>query len=353
MFSIVSTFIFISIGFKATLAAKNGYVVVDITETTPPCKDASKIIPSNDTCAGIVTYKMADFTGFPNAPDLSYIHGVIPTINETLTMVGANATCRDAYKKYFCQLGYPFHCDEDSIGANVDELTATCEDVGEECPASLHINCSDVANNPGLTQRFPRKAKCVPFPELKNDPYSCETNYKVYSSDAAPVQKAAEMIVAQHNIVKNANLPDAECENKVADAVCKAFLLACSHDRTKIVALLSKQECFKNVRCVESANNTILTNKTMELCQAFPDENTAKNISIKDILIATSPTTNTNTVSGTMNVNTISRTMPNVNTTSRTMNVNMTTKAPCCGTASLSSMGHIFIVTLLLVSLAS
>ncbi|XP_028399114.1 uncharacterized protein LOC114522582 [Dendronephthya gigantea] len=283
MFSIVSTFIFISIGFKATLAAENGYVVADITETIPPCKDASKIIPSNDTCAGIVTYQMPDFSGFPNAPDLSFIRGLIPIINKTLAMVGANATCRDAYKKYFCQLGYPFHCDEDSIGANVDELTTTCKAAGKECPASLHSNCSDVTDNPALKQRFPRKATCVPFPELKNDPYSCEGNYKVFALNATSVQMAADTIVAQHKIVKNADLSDPECENKVADAVCKSALVACSHDRTKFIAFLSKQECYKNVGCVNKTNDANLIKKAQEMCSGLPDGTKAKTYSLDNV----------------------------------------------------------------------
>ncbi|XP_028399116.1 uncharacterized protein LOC114522583 [Dendronephthya gigantea] len=283
MFSIISTFIFISIGFKATLAAENGYVLSDITETTPPCKDASKIIPSSDTCAGIVTYQMPDFSKFQYKPDLSSIRNLIPTIDESLKKVGANAKCRDVYKKYFCQLGYPFHCDEDSIGANVDELTATCKAAGKECPASLNTNCSIITDNPDLKQRFPRKATCVPFPELKNDPYSCEGNYKVFALNGTSVQMAADMIVTQHKIVKNANLSDAECETKVADAMCKSALLACSHDRTKIISFLSKQECYKNVGCVNKTNDANLIQKAQDMCSGFPDGTKAKTYSLDNV----------------------------------------------------------------------
>ncbi|XP_028399145.1 uncharacterized protein LOC114522609 [Dendronephthya gigantea] len=285
MFSIVSTFIFISIGFKATLAlaAKNGYVVADIIEKPPPCKDASKIIRRGDTCAGIVTYKMADFSGIPNAPDVSSIRAIIPTIDNTLKMVGANATCRNVYKKYFCQLGYPFHCDEKTIQANVDELTASCKGVGKQCSARLHQNCATVIDNPAFKRRYSRKGTCVPFPELKNDSYPCERNYKVFALDATSVQKAADMIVAQYKIVKNANLSDAECETKVADAVCKSAFLACSHDRTKIIAFLSKQECYKIVGCVNKTNDANLIQKAQDMCSGLPDGTKAKTYSLDNV----------------------------------------------------------------------
>ena len=65
--------------------------------------------------------------------------------------------------------------------------------------------------------------------------------------NATFLPNVVDKIVAGHKLVKNANASDAECKKKVADTVCKATLLACSHDRTKVVALLSEQECYKNV----------------------------------------------------------------------------------------------------------
>ena len=56
-----------------------------------------------------------------------------------------------------------------------------------------------------------------------------------------------EEIVDAHENLKSANLTDAECEESVADTVCKASLPACSKDETKLVALLSKQDCRKKV----------------------------------------------------------------------------------------------------------
>ena len=58
---------------------------------------------------------------------------------------------------------------------------------------------------------------------------------------------AKETIAGAHEKLKSANLTDAECEESVANTVCKAALPACSKDKTKIVALLSKQDCRKIV----------------------------------------------------------------------------------------------------------
>ena len=46
-------------------------------------------------------------------------------------------------------------------------------------------------------------------------------------------------------MLKNANLSDAQCEKNVADAICKALIPACSKDQSKVVFILSKQECRK------------------------------------------------------------------------------------------------------------
>ena len=58
---------------------------------------------------------------------------------------------------------------------------------------------------------------------------------------------AEEAILGAHEKLKSSNLSDAECKERVADTVCKASIPACSKDKTKIVALLSKQDCRKMV----------------------------------------------------------------------------------------------------------
>ena len=54
---------------------------------------------------------------------------------------------------------------------------------------------------------------------------------------------AADMIAFLHRTLKSANIADVECEKNLADTVCKISIPACSKDQTKIVSLLSKQDC--------------------------------------------------------------------------------------------------------------
>ena len=67
-------------------------------------------------------------------------------------------------------------------------------------------------------------------------------SYKVSASNEAQMQKAYDQIVMGHNLLKTAGLSDAQCEKDVAEALCKT-IPACSKDQTKLVSLLSKQDC--------------------------------------------------------------------------------------------------------------
>ena len=129
-----------------------------------------------------------------------------------------------------------------------------------------------------------------------------------------------------------------------------------------LIHLSNHHECLSF--SADSANNTILANQAMKLCQHLPDEGTAKNISIKDIEIPmdmTEPPPN-DVVDGTS----ITVLKPQINTTTKSpgasptikttmssgiMKGNMTTEAPCCRASSLSTMAHIFITSLFLGSL--
>jgi hypothetical protein len=66
---------------------------------------------------------------------------------------------------------------------------------------------------------------------------------KVFAERPTQLTQAVDRIESQHKALKNANIRDARCENDVADAVCKAEIPACSKDRTKVVWLLSAQDC--------------------------------------------------------------------------------------------------------------
>ena len=54
---------------------------------------------------------------------------------------------------------------------------------------------------------------------------------------------ARKEIIKGYNKLKEYYIDDAECEKNVSDAMCKANIPACSKDKKKLLALLSKQDC--------------------------------------------------------------------------------------------------------------
>ena len=57
------------------------------------------------------------------------------------------------------------------------------------------------------------------------------------------LSQAREKIIKGYNKLKEHNIDNAECEKNVSDALCKANIPACSKDKKKLLALLSKQGC--------------------------------------------------------------------------------------------------------------
>ncbi|CAB4023764.1 ---NA---, partial [Paramuricea clavata] len=160
-----------------TLAAENAYIVVELPYI--PCKDPSSAI---STCSGSLGYKIPDFSNFPNPPDLSTVRNNIPSIVSVFGLHGEK--CSKAGTKYFCQIAYPFRCKDAYVEIDLKELEASCDEGRKGC-SSLNatyrdslFNCSSFANDTNLQTKFPRKLACNVFPILKNDPYSCEANYK-------------------------------------------------------------------------------------------------------------------------------------------------------------------------------
>ncbi|CAB4022123.1 ---NA--- [Paramuricea clavata] len=91
------------------------------------------------------------------------------------------------------------------------------------------------------------------------------------------------MIAFLHRMLKSAKISDAECEKNVADVVCKVAIPACSKDQTKIVSLLSKQDCREIVGCVNKTNDANLIQGTHGLCDGLPDGTTAKKYSLDNV----------------------------------------------------------------------
>ena len=54
---------------------------------------------------------------------------------------------------------------------------------------------------------------------------------------------ARNEIIKGYKKLKEYYIDDAECEKNVSDAMCKANIPACSKDKKKLLALLSKQDC--------------------------------------------------------------------------------------------------------------
>ena len=185
MHSIVYSLVLIFIFFKIneTVAAENGYVFTDYNELIPPCKNASEIVPTNSSCAEFVNYRMPDYNR--GSTDLSRIRDMILKTEAILRAV-ANEKCVKAVKKYLCMSSYPFRCNDDFIEAGGKELAVACNESRKDCSGLnttlpyQFLNCSHVTNNPAFQKRFPRKIMCVAFPELNDDPFSCEANYKVH-----------------------------------------------------------------------------------------------------------------------------------------------------------------------------
>ena len=65
---------------------------------------------------------------------------------------------------------------------------------------------------------------------------------QVFSHNATWLSMTSDAIVFSHKALESSKA-DKECKEKGAEAICKAGLPACSSDRTKIIALLSKEKC--------------------------------------------------------------------------------------------------------------
>ena len=170
---------YICFAVESTTAAKNGYIVAEHPEI--PCKDSSTAIAA---CSGSLDYKIPDFKNFPDAPDLSEARKVIALGVRAFGVLG-DEKCAKAGTKYLCEGAYPFRCGDTYLEVDGNGLAATCKEANKSCSAlnatirASMFNCSATANNPALQQKLPRKLICTAFPVLKDDPYSCEANYKV------------------------------------------------------------------------------------------------------------------------------------------------------------------------------
>ena len=183
MYSIVNAAILFHISFaiETTLAAENGYIV---SELNIQCQEPTTNAVSS-TCVGFVDYNIPDLNTFPKSSGLSnfslFNTSKIIQLGQALRPFGES--CSNAGVKYFCEAAHPLRCEDQYIRVDLNELQATCNKAKEECfsfpGADKAFNCSLITIHPALQQNIPRKLVCGAFPVLKNDPFTCEANYKV------------------------------------------------------------------------------------------------------------------------------------------------------------------------------
>ena len=168
---------------KTTLAAGNGYIIFENLNVT--CKNQSS---AKSPCSSVLDYKIPELESSNDSsiPDLSYLANLIPNTTQMLNS-SAGEQCNRAGTKYLCQVTYPFRCDDEYIEVGGKEQMASCNEGRKICNSSslkeeirdAFFNCSIIASNPYNQLKIPRKPNCKAFPSLTDDPYSCNTTYKV------------------------------------------------------------------------------------------------------------------------------------------------------------------------------
>lgn len=183
MSSILSSFVVFYIFFAfqgETLATKNGYIVFELEKIV--CENSSSAISE---CSGFLDYDIPDLRNVSFSANLSELldfrNKTLPSIIDFLQLF-SSGECRKSLTTYYCNFAYPFRCKEDYIEfETAAHLAAKCNDSKNVCSNQLPFNCSSTPGN--NTQNTPLKIpvtlKCEKFPDLKDDPYTCITNYEV------------------------------------------------------------------------------------------------------------------------------------------------------------------------------
>ena len=184
MYSLISsvTLLYFCFAIETTLAAENGYILKEYPHIV--CKDSSSAIPE---CLASLDYKIADISNISNLiqSELGQSRKNIVQDIQNISKL-ADDNCTKSITKHLCQTVYPYRCREAYVEVDVKEIADTCDKARNNCtslPAEKRdsmLNCSTLASNPSFNPgKIPRKLICGPFPTLKNDSYSCESNYKV------------------------------------------------------------------------------------------------------------------------------------------------------------------------------
>ena len=171
------------VAFVTTTAADgNGYLVSEFPDIE--CNDPSTAIPE---CSGFLDYKIANLSSL--VPNVTKLYAKMRQSLRTIFLYyPSSGNCSDSAKKYFCESAYPFRCLDKYYGIDIAAMNTTCNKGKTTCSHSFLaesvdslFNCSSSAENLDLLKspKIPREPSCVVFPVVKNDPYSCKTNFKV------------------------------------------------------------------------------------------------------------------------------------------------------------------------------
>ena len=170
------------VAFVTTIAAdEKGYLVSEYSDIE--CNDPSTAIPE---CSGFLDYKIANFSFL-----LPNVTGLFAEMREAIPIVFPSyppGKCGNRAKKFYCESTYPFRCLDKYYGIDTAAMHKTCHEGKAACSHLLskedlesRFNCSSIDENFDLLKsvKIPREASCVVFPVVKNDQYSCKTNFKV------------------------------------------------------------------------------------------------------------------------------------------------------------------------------
>ncbi|CAB4019956.1 ---NA--- [Paramuricea clavata] len=274
--------------------------------------------PINDICP--VNHKVPDQI----LPNRTVISQLLNSTSVPLRSTNASESCIAANKMFLCSLSiYTCNDNERYFYRDTEIAYRLCMDARDICTGLEQLfNCSLYRN---ATMRHSKGVTCNEYQKLEND--TCPMrNYKVPSyvdfQNVTTIRETAQSLLTQNNVETN-------CTNNVLNTICDIGYPACTTDEKYSVSLIGKKKCLEIMKCVESVNNTNLTNSAMQLCSNLPEEDMVKNLSIHTIENQMTTVTSTTTL--------------NPNATSTTT-LDISTTPMCCGASRLSAMSHILVV---------
>lgn len=274
------------------ISSEEDKVYVKTKIPTIPCIDN----PVKDVCPS--AHKVPDFSKIRDDDEKgmkresfnkTQLNATLSIFLNILKPFNASKACKDAVKTSVCSPVLITQCkdDDDYITTDMGKVGRLCEKAKNECRTALPplllmalFNCS---TDRRVEKHRRRGAVCQDFPAVKGDPYPCsKRKYKVYPS--ANFTELGKVQVDAHKKLKaNEGKLDEKCRTNVAETICKIVAPACTKDGKKIVDLLSKQECYKIMGCVNATKVTDLIQGAHGMCDHLVDGTKAETIPLSDV----------------------------------------------------------------------